>query len=175
MPNNESTDKWWKKYTSSFFLDVRKLEMKKLQDAPSHFCKGGSWEDENVFVSKKHFLHHIFQLFQFSKFSDFLPKKPPKWGAKEIFTKKYHFIRNLQQIYTFIDLEKNSGFSSKNTPISAKVINFWTFLEFLLFQSNLTAKLLQIGRKKISRSVAWTKLPICRERSWKTSGRKKRH
>ena len=129
-----------------------------------------------TFLFQKNTFFIIFSNFSNFKNSLIFCQKNLLSEAQKRFSRKNIILYAIYSKFApFIDLEKNSGFSSKNTPISPKVINFWTFLEFLLFQSNLTAKLLQIGRKKISRSVAWTKLPICRERSWKTSGRIKRH
>ena len=77
------------------------------------------------------------------------------------------------KLVTFRDFEKNSRFFSKNPSIFSKDPNF----EILLFQSfdgKSTANLLQFGQKIISRSVAWTNLPMWRERNWQTSGKKKR-
>ena len=110
-------------------------------------------------ISSSNFL--AFQTFRIFKFS----KKNLIIRAEKTFLRNntiwYAFY---SKIYTHIDFEEiysKKKFSKKNK----KKPKFWTFLELLLFQPHSTANLLQVGRKRISRSVAWTYLPMWRKRN----------
>ena len=117
-------------------------------------------------------------------FSSFFPTFPTFkvfWFSPKNFKSRAEktFLRNNTIWYAFyskfgtlIDFEKKSCFFLKK-PISFSVENpkFWTFWEFLLFQSHSTANLLQFGERN-SCSVTWTYCRCWRERNWQTSGKK---
>ena len=70
-------------------------------------------------------------------------------------------------------LKKLKFFFPKTHLFYQKRPTFWMFWEILLFQLHSTANALQFSQKIVSRSVAWTNLPMWRERNiWKTSGQK---
>ena len=94
-------------------------------------------------LKKKHFFHHFFQLFQlffWSKFSDFSPENLISRAEKTFLRNNTIWYPFHSKFATLIDFEKKSSFFLKK-PInfSLKYPKFWTFWKFLLFQSHSTA------------------------------------
>ena len=108
--------------------------------------------------------------FLFSKNHLFFQKRPKFWKFWELLLLQSNSMANLLSSAIF----KKIPVFRKNHLVFQKRPKFRTFWGILLFQAHSTANLLQFGQKIFSRSVAWTYLPMWRERNWQTSGKKRR-
>ena len=122
--------------------------------------------------SKKHSSSYFLNFFHVQSFPTFC------WKNLMIRV-EMKFLRNNTILYAFYSkfatlrvFEKIQVFFRKTHLFFLKRPKFRKFWGILLFQAHSTANLLQFGQKIISRSVAWTYLPMWRERNWQTSGKK---
>ena len=125
--------------------------------APSNIVKDSFEKDESGFFSK------ILCFFIFSKFSNFsffpiFAKKNLKNKVEKPFREKIPFETHYRKNLPHVGILKNFKVFRKNQLFFQKTPKFWTFWEFLLFQSHSAAKLLQFSGKKISRSETWTNI-----------------
>ena len=109
------------------------------------------------FLKKTLFLYHIFQLFQ--NFFWFFAKKTSKKRWEDIF-KKTPIETHSRKKMPHVPILKNfKVLFRKNRYIFPKNPKFWTFWEFLLFQSLSMANLLQFSEKN-SRTEAGTNIVL---------------
>ena len=141
-----------------------------------YFRSEGFRKDENIFFRKKHSPSYFLIFPTFKVLLWLFAKKDLMIRAEMTFLR----IDTIwEAFYGKIAICNLSGFRKKikfgfrkNHLFFQKRPKFRTFWGILLFQAHSTTNLLQFDQKIISRSVAWTYVPMWRERNWQTSGKK---